>query len=76
MASTWQERDCDGNRKTKGHHQTEERGIVIGMGKQAIPLREHGAGDGNSIEWEGDRNGEGDGPDFENRQSKCDYTTM
>lgn len=68
MASTWQERDCDGNRKTTDYHYKEERGIVMEMGMQAMSVREYGAGNGNSIECEGDGNGEGDGPHFENRK--------
>lgn len=33
------------------------------MGKKTISLREYDADDG-PIEWEGDRNGEGDGPNL------------
>lgn len=36
MASTWQERDCNGNRKTTEYHYKEERGIVMEIGMQAI----------------------------------------
>lgn len=43
------------------------------MVKQA--LREYGAGDGDGIEWVGDRNAEGDGPRFENRKGRYEQTT-
>lgn len=37
---------------------------------EAISLRKYGASDGNNIEWEGGRNGEGDGSHFENGVSR------
>lgn len=60
MASTRQERDCDGNRKTTG---SREKGIVMEMGKES--QREYGAvKGGNNIEWEGEINGDKDGANF------------